>query len=284
MSKRKIEELFFVESVLHTTDFSPESDEAFAHALAISLVRQTEFTLLHVGNQLIGEDEWTKFPRIRETLERWNLLSKGSPRSAIFNELSVRVTKANIKGRALTGTIDYLDVHEVDLIVLATEGREGLARFIRGSTAEDIARRSRTMTLFVPHGCRGFVSLETGDVTLKRILVPVDSNPSPTAALLFATRAASLAGGEAVDLQMLRVGESLPSFDVPMAPNCTWTPVARAGDVVDTIIATAEEEDMDLIVMATAGHEGILDALRGSVTEQVLRRAPCPLLAVPVGR
>ena len=27
---------------------------------------------------------------------------------------------------------------------------------------------------------------------------------------------------------------------------------------------------------------GVLDALRGSVTEQVLRRAECPLLAVPV--
>jgi nucleotide-binding universal stress UspA family protein len=35
--------------------------------------------------------------------------------------------------------------------------------------------------------------------------------------------------------------------------------------------------------MATEGHEGILDALRGSVTEQVVRRAPCPVLAVPAG-
>jgi nucleotide-binding universal stress UspA family protein len=52
--------------------------------------------------------------------------------------------------------------------------------------------------------------------------------------------------------------------------------------VVDTIIALAEEQNADLIVMATAGHNGILDALRGSVTEQVLRRAPFPLLAVPV--
>jgi nucleotide-binding universal stress UspA family protein len=34
--------------------------------------------------------------------------------------------------------------------------------------------------------------------------------------------------------------------------------------------------------MPTRGREGILDALRGSVTEQVLRRAECPLLAVPM--
>jgi nucleotide-binding universal stress UspA family protein len=33
--------------------------------------------------------------------------------------------------------------------------------------------------------------------------------------------------------------------------------------------------------MPTAGREGVFDALRGSTTERVLRRAPCPLLAVP---
>jgi nucleotide-binding universal stress UspA family protein len=276
-----MDEMFFVESVLHPTDFSPESDEAFAHGLAIALVRQTEFTILHAGSELIGEDEWTKFPRIRETLEKWNLLSKDSPRSEIFEKLSVAVKKANIKGRALASILDYLDTHPTDLIVLATEGREGLARFIRGSTAEGIARGSETMTLFVPQGCRGFVSLESGDITLKRILVPVDFDPDPATALLYAARACSLAGGEVVDIQMLRVGKDLPSFPVPKSPGCTWTPIAREGGVVDTIIATAEEQNSDLIVMATAGHDGILDALRGSVTEQVLRRAPCPLLAIP---
>jgi len=277
----KTEELFFVESVLHPTDFSSESDEAFSHALAVALMRRTEFTILHAGNQLIGEDEWTKFPRIRDTLERWNLLSKGSPRSAIFDELSVGVTKANVKGRSLAAAVDFIEKHPTDLIVLATEGRDGLARFLRTSKAEAISRRSQTLTLFVPHGCRGFVSLENGDVTLKRILVPVDSEPNPTAALLYASRAALLAGGEAVDIQMLRVGKELPSFEVPKAPNCDWTATAREGNVADTIVATAEEQNVDLIVMATAGHNGILDALRGSVTEQVLRRAPCPLLAVP---
>ena len=37
----------------------------------------------------------------------------------------------------------------------------------------------------------------------------------------------------------------------------------------------------NLIMMATAGHQGFLDALRGSTTERVLRHAPCPVLAVP---
>jgi nucleotide-binding universal stress UspA family protein len=51
--------------------------------------------------------------------------------------------------------------------------------------------------------------------------------------------------------------------------------------VVDSIIQVANQHNVDLIVMATAGRDGILDALRGSVTEQVLRKSPCPLLAAP---
>jgi hypothetical protein len=37
----------------------------------------------------------------------------------------------------------------------------------------------------------------------------------------------------------------------------------------------------NLIVMATDGRNGFLDALRGSHSERVLRRTPCPLLAIP---
>ena len=36
-----------------------------------------------------------------------------------------------------------------------------------------------------------------------------------------------------------------------------------------------------LLVMATEGREGFLDVVRGSVSEQVLREAPCPVLTVP---
>jgi nucleotide-binding universal stress UspA family protein len=47
------------------------------------------------------------------------------------------------------------------------------------------------------------------------------------------------------------------------------------------MVKTADEVKAELIVMTTAGHNGVLDVLRGSTTEQVLRRSPCPLLAIP---
>jgi nucleotide-binding universal stress UspA family protein len=53
------------------------------------------------------------------------------------------------------------------------------------------------------------------------------------------------------------------------------------GDVVEGILRIATAMQANLIGMATAGHHGLLDALRGSTTERVLRRAPCPVLAIP---
>ena len=50
--------------------------------------------------------------------------------------------------------------------------------------------------------------------------------------------------------------------------------------MVNTIVDTALELDVDLIGMPTAGHHGVFDALRGSTTERVIRHAPCPVFAL----
>ena len=48
----------------------------------------------------------------------------------------------------------------------------------------------------------------------------------------------------------------------------------------DAIVAHAEAQAVDWIVMGTHGHTGIKHVLLGSVTERVLRTAPCPVLTV----
>ena len=51
-------------------------------------------------------------------------------------------------------------------------------------------------------------------------------------------------------------------------------------DVTDTILAFAQKQAVDLIVMGTHGRHGLDHILLGSVTEKVLRKARCPVLAV----
>lgn len=57
--------------------------------------------------------------------------------------------------------------------------------------------------------------------------------------------------------------------------------VARQGNIIDQILYMENEHAPDLIVMATQGHEGFMDDLRGSTTERILRNSRCPVLAIP---
>lgn len=67
----------------------------------------------------------------------------------------------------------------------------------------------------------------------------------------------------------------------------TWVPNVRGfsmlGKPDEAIVKLATEEEVDLVIMVTHGHAGLARLLFGSVTELVIRDAPCPVLAVRDG-
>jgi len=52
------------------------------------------------------------------------------------------------------------------------------------------------------------------------------------------------------------------------------------GEPEEEILRTAEHGGHDLIIMATHGRRGLSRMFLGSVTEDVIRRAPCPVLVM----
>jgi len=52
------------------------------------------------------------------------------------------------------------------------------------------------------------------------------------------------------------------------------------GSPADSILKIIEKENVDLVVMGTSGKHGLDRFLLGSVTEKVVRSAPCSVLAV----
>ncbi|HIE96516.1 MAG TPA: universal stress protein [Planctomycetes bacterium] len=54
----------------------------------------------------------------------------------------------------------------------------------------------------------------------------------------------------------------------------------RVGPSFFEIIQYAKELDIDLIVIGTHGRSGLMHLLMGSVAENVVRKAPCPVLTV----
>jgi nucleotide-binding universal stress UspA family protein len=275
-------DLPLVKSVLHPTDFSAESQQAFAHALAIALIRKTSLTLLHAGGD--RSRSWESFPSVRGTLERWGMLEPGSHRSAVFDQLSVRVKKVVSKERdPLAACLGYMERHPADLIVLATRGRKGPVNWLKKSVSQSVARHSTAMSLFVPGRGRGFVSLGNGHLDLQRILVPIAHKPSPQPSIEFAARAGRVFGS-ALEITLLHVGDTngVPEVSLPDEPNIEWRSEVRQGDPVDQIVAEADRLSANLIVMTTDGRDVLIDALRGSHTERVLRRSSSPVMALPV--
>src|SRR5215470_5473522 len=170
-----------IDSVLHPSDFSTASELAFAHALKVALIAKSQLTMMHVSPGTTAE--WTDFPGVRETLARWGLIPKDSPRSAV-PALGIEVRKVIAHHtNPVQSVLAFLRSHPTDLIVLATHQHEGRSRWLQHSVAEPIARQSGQMTLFIPHGVEGFVSRQDGSVSLRNILIPITSKPRPQPAI-----------------------------------------------------------------------------------------------------
>lgn len=270
-------------NIFYPSDFSPESEGAFAHALKLALLAQAELSILHVTPQP-EEGHWLDFPGVRRTLERWGILPAGSTQEDVV-EMGMNVAKIlRVHPDPVQAIVDYLAQHPTNLVVLATHQREGLARWMHKAVAEPIARQAGELTLFVPNGVAGFVSLETGALMLRRIVIPVDTVPRPQPAVNAAFGLASALGCTGASFTLVHVGdkEEMPPVQLPERAGWTCEQTLRPGEVVEQILQVAAERSADLIVMTTQGHHGFLDALRGSTTERVLRGAQCPLLAVPM--
>ncbi len=282
MAKPDTDAAAFIQSIVHPTDFSAASARAFAHALAIAVLRRSSLTLLHVGNE--EHADWGKYPAVRATLERWGMLDAGSTQADVFERLGVHVKKVSVASRfPALAVVDYLADNPADLLVAATEGRSGAAHWLHGSVAEAMARWSTTMTLFVPADSKREIITADGKLTFANVLIPIDHTPDATAAVDFAMRAADIFGDGNTTLTLLHIGseEGAPRLHAPDGDRWKFARLFRDGEPVAQIAAAAEHVRADLIVMPTAGRSGAFEALRGSTTERVLRQAPCAVLAVP---
>ena len=144
-------------------------------------------------------------------------------------------------------------------------------------------------------------------INLKRILVPTDFSRYSESALKYAVAFADKFGAE---IFLLHVFQDLavsqpeavtvgPPIVAPIEQfmaaaqaslerlivehKLTAKPVhaeVRAGAPFDEILQCAAEKNIDLIVMGTHGRGWLAHVLLGSVTEKVVRKAPCPVLTV----
>ncbi len=271
-----------IDTIFHPTDLSPGSFVAFAHALKLALVSRATLTVMHVVGKRKIEDSWGSLPGVRTVLEQWGLLPANSTQRDV-SRLGVTVKKVlGSSPDPEEAIVRYLDSRSTDLVVLATHQRHGLARLLRASVAQPVRRRSEIATLFVPNGIKGFVSTTDGKVTIERVLIPVDHDPAPQPAIEAAVHLTRALEVEKPLIRLLYIGSDSEPPEIREPEDFgVWDREVRTGNAVDGIRDAETELSPDLIVLCTQGHQGFLDALRGSTSERIVRGSRCPVLAVP---
>jgi nucleotide-binding universal stress UspA family protein len=267
-------------SIVHPTDFSEWSINAFAHALKIALIKKGRLDIIHIASKH-DHDADAIPPRVRHVLSLWGLANENEPPASVAERLNIKVSKIELPPQdAADGILDYLSSHPSELAVLATHGRDGVMHWLKGSVAETIALESGIPALFLNPGARGFLDEWTGEIQLNRVLVPVDHDPEPRSQLRVITDFVHIFGDP--ELRILHAGTTPP--DIPneyRTPSMGDGGVLRSGNPVDAILKEASTWGADLIAMPSAGHQGFQDAVIGSTSERVLRHAPCAVLKVP---
>jgi nucleotide-binding universal stress UspA family protein len=148
-------------------------------------------------------------------------------------------------------------------------------------------------------------AVPTSSFELKKVLVPVDFSPCSRKALRYALAFARQFQARLTLLHVLPanyfIGSEFGPIDFPLPETelrqgaerelaavaarevGAATPVetvVRQGQPVQEIVRFAGEAEIDLVILSTHGRTGLKHVLMGSVAENVVRYAPCPVLVV----
>jgi nucleotide-binding universal stress UspA family protein len=289
--------------VLCPVDFSETSRHALEHALAVARWYEARVTVLHVIHPLLVLDppvlfvEASREPELADVGSMHVRLRQWLDAANAPGDVDIAVDEGNPVGRILRHAASL----PADLIVMGTHGRSGFDRFAMGSVAEKVLRKAGCPVVTVPPP-----AIATSVVPFKRILCPVDFSESSLASLRFAF---SLAKESDARLTVLHAVEwpsdeadvvehvfNLPDLRrqlekdsndrlaslIPADVRQWCQPVTKVvfGRPHVTILNIATEERADLIVMGVRGRSAMDLTLFGSTTNQVVRRANCPVLTL----
>lgn len=307
--------------ILVPLDGSPRAEHALP--VAARIARAAGGTVVLIRAVSIPTDLGTSFAPVTITSELIEAQEAGAASYLRGIAESAALVGISTETAVLTGSpalaiLDAIVLRRIDLVVLTSHGRTGLARWALGSVAQHLVRHATTPVLVLREHGAPALERQADTEHFSRILVPLDGSPLAEAAL---EPAAALAEAmttpahgalhlvlvllpyesdreympEALAMRGAQdylgdVAERLRAAHVGL--QVTWTVDAQL-DVASAILRVAEQFDdregptpigrFDLIAMATHGYSGLKRWMFGSTTERVLQGATkLPVLIVPL--
>jgi nucleotide-binding universal stress UspA family protein len=151
-------------NVLVTTDFSEPSDVALKYGRALSSAFGASLHVLHVLEEIVTH-AWmpevyvASLPGIHDEMEK----AAKERLSHLLDEAEREKLKARLvmrRGTPYLEIVEYASEHNIDLIVIGTHGRGGLAHMMMGSVAERVVRKAPCPVLTVRDHEHDFVKGE----------------------------------------------------------------------------------------------------------------------------
>jgi nucleotide-binding universal stress UspA family protein len=277
-------------NILFLTDFDQASSGALAYSLAFARHFKGRLYPAHVMDPVFtATGTVTNEAAVKEIEEQKR------------RQLSRLVEHNGINFQPLLSRCDFeaamshwISEHGIDLVVVGTHGRQGVPRFLLGSTSEVVLHNAPCPVLTIgPH-----VEVpRLFKLTLETILFATDLGGQSQHLLGYAL---SLAREKCARMVLFHV---LPeeSWDYPdrsrvlgfaldelkrllpaaAAQYCKPELAVDAGCVAEQIVAQAHNEKADLIVMGRACNADFSTKGSSGVTYKVISAAPCPVLSVP---
>ncbi len=286
--------------ILVATDFSTTADRAEKLAFQLASLLKADLHLVHV--RVILEDPLMAEEHQME-IERLLAAADETTRHAFAKDrvdqpgitVKTHLIRSVSAAEAIAETALELDC---DLVVMGTHGRRGIKHMLLGSVAENVVRSVHRPVLTVRPET-DFPAQGPG-----RILVAHDFSDRSASAVRIAGDWARAFNAELTLLHVVepvvypefyainalpdnittrlqdRAAEALDDAATEILGSRLFATRVVIGRAIDTIIAEAQPENYDLLVMGTRGLTGLEQLMLGSVAEGVLRRCPVPLLTV----
>lgn len=188
---------------------------------------------------------------------------------------------------------DYARRHEVDLIVMSTHGRSGLARLSLGSVTDSLIRQTSIPVLVVKPPT-SYLNPPSGR-SFRHVVIPLDGSSLAEQIL---PRIIPLARLEDASITLLHILQATATASSPAGePGAGWrdkdialaqnylvrlarklsrngTPVTTdmvvSRNVPEAIVDFAAREKADLVAIATHGRGGLARIIRGSVADSIM--------------
>jgi len=283
-----------VRNILYLTDFSRSSEAALPCAKALARAYDAQIYALHVLVPDIFTYMTPDSPAAALDLQEEAAVKEMKSVEKRLADLphNARIERAE---DVWSGVEAKLKEYQIDLIVLGTHGRSGLGRFVLGSSAEQILRKSPVPVMVVGpvHGQM------PSEGHFHRVVFPSDFTPPSLAAAQYAVSVAqeneaaltllhvikkdgkerrATSSGLSIAEALHRLHEMVPAgTDL----HCRPETVVEHGEPAARILDTAKEKKADLIVLGVRGNGGSFAATHlNNTAHQIIVRSACPVLTV----